>query len=52
LREVFTQRDLAPLFDGGIFGSPDTKDSILSRELANGNIQPPALFLEDSRYDD
>ncbi len=32
-------------------GQPDTKDSILSRELANGNIQQPALFLGDSRYD-
>ena len=42
---------MAQLFDGGIFGSPDTKDSILSRELANGNIQQPALFLGDSRYD-
>lgn len=51
LREVFTQRGLAHLFDGGIFGSPDTKDDILSREQTNGNIQQPALFLGDSQYD-
>lgn len=51
LRDVFTQRGLASLFDGGIFGSPDTKDEILARELASGNIQKPALFLGDSRYD-
>ena len=51
LREVFAQRGLAELFNGGIFGSPDTKDKILARELASGNIQQPALFLGDSKYD-
>lgn len=51
LRDVFAQRDIAKWFDGGIFGSPDTKDDILSRELASGNIQHPALFLGDSKYD-
>src|SRR5690554_658189 len=51
LRDVFAQRGIAAWFDGGIFGSPDTKDEILARELASGNIQPPALFLGDSKYD-
>lgn len=51
LREVFAHRDLAQLFNGSIFGSPDTKDEILARELANGNIAQPALFLGDSKYD-
>ncbi|WBE25068.1 HAD family hydrolase [Denitrificimonas caeni] len=51
LRKVFAQRDLAALFDSGIYGSPDTKDEILSRELQNGNIQAPALFIGDSKYD-
>lgn len=51
LREVFAARDLAKLFDGGIFGSPDNKEVILSRELAAGTIQQPALFLGDSKYD-
>lgn len=51
LREIFAARDLAPLFDGGIFGSPDTKDTILTREIAAGAIVQPALFLGDSRYD-
>lgn len=51
LHDVFAKRDLAKLFNGGIFGSPDTKDTILARELANGNIQQPALFLGDSKYD-
>lgn len=51
LREVFVERGLAPLFDGGIYGSPDAKDLILARELARGNIRTPALFLGDSRFD-
>ena len=51
LREVFAARDLAKYFQGGIFGSPDTKDTILTRELENGTITRPALFLGDSKYD-
>lgn len=51
LRDVFAQRGIAAWFDGGIFGSPDTKDEILARELASGNIQQSALFLGDSKYD-
>ncbi|MDX1470687.1 MAG: hypothetical protein R3213_04260, partial [Flavobacteriaceae bacterium] len=51
LRDVFAQRGIAEWFDGGVFGSPDTKDEILARELANGNIQQPSLFMGDSKYD-
>lgn len=51
LREVFSKRGLTRLFDGGIFGSPDAKEDILARELINGNISLPAVFLGDSRYD-
>jgi phosphoglycolate phosphatase-like HAD superfamily hydrolase len=51
LREIFAARGLDGLFDGGIFGSPDSKDTILERELASNTIQPTALFLGDSRYD-
>jgi len=51
LREVFAKRGMDHLFDAGIFGSPDTKDEILARELASGNIQKPALFVGDSQYD-
>jgi len=51
LREVFAQRGLAQMFDGGIFGSPASKDEILSDQLASGNIRPRALFIGDSRYD-
>lgn len=51
LRDVFARRGIAEWFDGGIFGSPDTKDEILARERASSNIQQPALFLGDSKYD-
>lgn len=51
LREVFTARRLSGMFDGGVFGSPDTKDEILAREIRSGNITAPALFLGDSIYD-
>lgn len=51
LRDVFAARGLAELFNGGIFGSPDSKDEILARELGLGNIKKPALFLGDSKYD-
>lgn len=51
LHEVFAHRGLLEYFDGGVFGSPDTKDDILARELNSGNIAQPALFLGDSKYD-
>lgn len=51
LHKVFAERGLEGLFNGGIFGSPNTKDEILSREISNGNIKTPALFLGDSKYD-
>lgn len=51
LREVFTNRKLSGLFEGGIFGSPDNKEVILKREIHKNNILSPALFLGDSKYD-
>lgn len=51
LHEVFAQRGIDHWFDAGIYGSPDSKDEILARELASGNLSQPALFLGDSRYD-
>ena len=51
LREVFHERGLDGYFDGGIFGSPTAKDDIVEKQLANDNIELPALFLGDSRYD-
>ncbi|MGQ0442952.1 MAG: HAD family hydrolase [Methylophilaceae bacterium] len=51
LRKIFSRRHLASLFEAGIFGGPDTKDIVLIREKANDNIQFPALFVGDSKYD-
>jgi phosphoglycolate phosphatase-like HAD superfamily hydrolase len=51
IREIFKLRGLDSFFEAGIFGSPDNKDQVLNREKNNGNIQFPALFIGDSRYD-
>ena len=51
LREVFEQRGIAHYFDGGIYGSPKDKHSIVADLLKTGKIQRPALFLGDSRLD-
>ncbi|HEY0562838.1 MAG TPA: HAD family hydrolase [Methylophilus sp.] len=57
IRDLFAKRllpsgqVLASLFDGGLFGSPDNKDTVLAREIASANIQFPALFIGDSKYD-
>lgn len=51
IRTLFANRNLAHFFDGGLFGSPDNKDTVLAREKLNGNLQFPALFIGDSKYD-
>lgn len=51
LRRLFSLRGISELFDGGIFGSPDSKSEILAREMAAGNIRTPAVFIGDSKYD-
>lgn len=50
LRQIFEARNIAKYFDGGIYGSPDTKEDILLREK-EANIRNPALFIGDSKYD-
>ena len=48
---VLEARGLARHFEG-IFGSPDTKDLILARELdCGGAMARPAVYVGDSRYD-
>lgn len=51
LREIFRVRRIEKYFDGGIFGSPDTKEEILQREINNGNIIKPAVFFGDTKLD-
>lgn len=51
LNEVFATRGLLDLFDGGIHGSPASKDEIFERELASGRLARPAIYFGDSEYD-
>ena len=51
LRTLFAKRKIDHMFNGGIFGSPDDKHTVLAVEKANGNLQLPAVFLGDSKYD-
>lgn len=51
LRDIFALRGIEHLFDGEIFGSPDDKDTIVSREIATGNLMMPAVFFGDTKYD-
>ena len=44
LRDIFKLRGISDYFDGGIFGSPASKDLIITRELQLGSIETPALF--------
>ncbi|MGB5134600.1 MAG: HAD hydrolase-like protein [Prochlorococcaceae cyanobacterium] len=51
LREVFAKRKLEHFFDAGIFGSPDSKDDIVKREIDRGTLLREAVFFGDSKYD-
>ena len=51
LRDVFNNRNIAKLFEGGIFGNPDSKEEILTREIQSGKIRLPAIMFGDSKYD-
>ena len=51
LREIFALRGLDTLFEGGVFGCPDSKPIIFDREMACGNIQLPAAYVGDTRHD-
>lgn len=50
LRYVFTQRGLSGYFNA-VFGSPDSKLTIMQRELNHGSLHLPAVFVGDSQYD-
>ena len=51
LNYVFKKRRIRHYFDGGIFGSPDSKYTIIQREIEQLNIRLPTLFLGDSKLD-
>lgn len=50
LRDILSNFGLSSYFDG-IFGAPDSKIEILSREISVGKMPPPRLFIGDSQYD-
>lgn len=51
LRHVFESRGIKQFFQKDIFGSPDSKEKIIAREIQNKNIIYPAIFIGDSKYD-
>ncbi|PJX13558.1 HAD family hydrolase [Halomonas sp. 141] len=51
LRKVFQARNISYFFDGGIFGSPDTKEAILDKQLGGIKSSKSVLFIGDSKYD-
>ena len=51
LRKIFEKKRIDYLFDGGIYGSPDKKNDILTMQIDKGNIRLPALYLGDSKLD-
>jgi phosphoglycolate phosphatase-like HAD superfamily hydrolase len=51
LRKILSEKRLTPLFDGGVFGSPETKTEIFKKLLARGAIEWPAIYLGDSPSD-
>lgn len=51
LRHLFKKRGLDDFFDGGIFGSPDDKTTIIEQQIRDKNIFHPTLFIGDSQYD-
>lgn len=51
VRNIFDQRDLTDYFDGGIYGSPKSKDIIFKELLDKEIIKLPAIYLGDSKKD-
>lgn len=51
LHDIFKKRSMTSLFDGGIYGSPATKDEIFDELKKNGLLKLPSLYLGDSKYD-
>lgn len=51
LNAIFKHLDIFNFFNGGIFGNPDSKEHILKREILSKNINFPALYIGDSKYD-
>lgn len=51
LRHLFAKRNINDYFDGGIFGSPNSKAEIMNNLIISKKIALPALFIGDSMLD-
>jgi phosphoglycolate phosphatase-like HAD superfamily hydrolase len=51
LREVFACRGLLQYFDGGVHGSPKSKEDIIAQLITLKELTFPVLFIGDSKYD-
>ncbi|MDC3095321.1 HAD family hydrolase [Prochlorococcus sp. AH-716-M06] len=51
LRILFNKKGISSFFSNGIFGSPDSKEIIIQREIDLLNIIYPAIYFGDSKYD-
>ena len=51
LRRVLHQKGISGYFDGGIFGSPETKMRIVEDIMCSEKFRSPALMIGDSAYD-
>jgi phosphoglycolate phosphatase-like HAD superfamily hydrolase len=51
LKHFMKDANLRPLFDGGIFGSPDTKHNIFSRLIPNAGRDSQNIYFGDSALD-
>ena len=51
IKKVFSRKGMLKYFDGGIFGSPKSKDTIFRELIETQAIEFPAIYLGDSRYD-
>jgi len=50
LKVIFKQRGLDTYFDD-IYGSPDSKEVIMRNKVRSPDMECPAVFIGDSRYD-
>ena len=51
LNFILKKKGISNYFEGGIYGSPDSKDKIFNREIEKKNIEFPAIYIGDSKYD-
>ena len=51
IKSILKFKKIESFFNSGIFGSPDTKFQIISREIKKNNIKYPVLYFGDSKLD-